>query len=204
MTTPTQEYHYRTTEQEHFNNNTDRRGVKLDGDVQTENCGVDTASYLDHDMKGMLGGRRESLIEQLTAWLLTVCVGVRVGVSHLCGHQHRRVGQLVVSVHPEGEQRDDSDGHDGDQRVHQRGQQRGPRRHRFVRRYGNTQRDRAWQEVTGGLWEVGENQNETLPSGKRLWSIRTKTSRHKNTVFPCAVNKAWAPTDTPPQHSMLY
>ena len=37
---------------------------------------------------------------------------------------------------------------------------------------------------------------ETLPSGRRLWSIRTKTSRHKNSFFPSAtslINKAWSP-----------
>ncbi|KAK0153824.1 putative RNA-directed DNA polymerase from transposon BS [Merluccius polli] len=35
---------------------------------------------------------------------------------------------------------------------------------------------------------------ETLPSGRRLRSIRTKTSRHKNSFFPSAtslINKAW-------------
>ena len=42
----------------------------------------------------------------------------------------------------------------------------------------------------------GHNLFETLPSGRRLRSIRTKTSRHKNSFFPSAVsliNKARDP-----------
>ena len=37
---------------------------------------------------------------------------------------------------------------------------------------------------------------ETLPSGRRLWSIRTKTSHHKNSLVPSAtslINKAQSP-----------
>ena len=37
---------------------------------------------------------------------------------------------------------------------------------------------------------------ETLPSGRKLWSIRTKTSRHMNSFFPSSVgilNRSWDP-----------
>lgn len=63
-------------------------------------------------------------------------------LSHLCGHQDRWVGQFVVSVHPEGEEHDGSDGHDGNQRVHQRRQHWRLCRHWLVCCYGNTQRDK--------------------------------------------------------------
>lgn len=44
----------------------------------------------------------------------------------------------MVSVHPEGKEHDGSDGHDGNQRVHQGRQHRRLSRHWFVCRYGNT------------------------------------------------------------------
>lgn len=50
--------------------------------------------------------------------------------SHLGGHQDWWVGQLVVAVHPEGEEDDGSDAHYGHQRVHQSGQHLGLLGHR--------------------------------------------------------------------------
>ena len=83
----------------------------------------------------------------------TVCVSVCVRVcvcvcmSHLCGHQDRWVGQFVVSVHPEREEDDGGDGHDGDQWVHQSRHHWRRRCHWFVCRYGNREGDKTLKSI---------------------------------------------------------
>lgn len=51
-------------------------------------------------------------------------------MSYLGGHQGGWVCQLVVAVHPEGEEGDGRDAHDGHQRIQQRGEEGGLLRHR--------------------------------------------------------------------------
>jgi len=45
---------------------------------------------------------------------------------------------------------------------------------------------------------------ESLPSGRRLWSIRTKTSRHKNSFFPTATGLINKTRDPPPDPHPLW
>ena len=51
---------------------------------------------------------------------------------------------------------------------------------------------------------AGRSRSQTLPSGSRLRSIRSSTSHHKNSVFPCAVSLLNKADCAPPTHARTH